>query len=178
MKARLIDFSRSFEGKQRVTIELETDFREGWQALRDSEVEVSIKKWRKRRSMDANAYAWVLIDKIAAAIGAKKEDVYRLAIREIGGVSEIVCVKEEAVGRLCESWRRQGIGWQAEPFPSKLKGCVNVMLHYGSSVYDAEQMRQLIDNLVSDAKLLGIETLTPEQLAAMEIYKKEEERAC
>jgi hypothetical protein len=44
---------------------------------------------------------------------------------------------------------------------------VNVILYYGSSIYDSNQMSRLIDNLVSDCKDLGIETLPPEKLAAM-----------
>lgn len=169
MRGRLIDLTRGMNGRQRITVELDEDFREGYQALRESDVELKLAKWRKKRSLDANGYAWVLIDRIAAEIGAKKEEVYRLAIREIGGVSDTVCVLDSAVDKLCESWKKQGLGWQAETLPSRLAGCTNVVLYYGSSTYNTEQMSRLIENLVQDAKLLGIETLSPEKLAAMTI---------
>ncbi len=65
MKGRLLDLAFGRDGKQRVTVELDEDFREGWDALHDGEVAVEIKKYRKRRSLDANAYAWVLIDRLA-----------------------------------------------------------------------------------------------------------------
>ena len=57
----------------------------------------------------------------------------------------------------------------AETFPSKLKGCVNVTVWYGSSVYDTEQMSRLIDAVVEDCKAVGIETMTPEELDALMI---------
>jgi hypothetical protein len=37
----------------------------------------------------------------------------------------------------------------------------------GSSEYDTKQMAQFIDGIVSEAKELGIETLTPAELAVM-----------
>lgn len=167
MHGRLIDLSRGMNGKQRVTIELDADFREGFQKLKDTDVEVEIRKFRKKRSKDANAYAWVLIDKIAQAINADKTDVYRQAIREIGGVSDIICVKDEAVPQLRRGWEHNGLGWPTDTLPSKIKGCTNVVLYYGSSTYDTKQMSGLIDHLVSEAKELGIETLTPEELSRM-----------
>lgn len=135
--------------------------------LADSDVNVEIKKARKHRSLDANAYAWVLIDKIAERTGFSKTEVYRHAIREIGGVSDIVCVMDRAVERLRQSWEKNGVGWQTETVPSKRPGCTNVILYYGSSVYDSKQMSQLIDSLIQDAELLGIPTLTDEQAAKM-----------
>lgn len=126
-----------------------------------------IVKAKKRRSLDANAYAWVLIDSIAASVSLPKIEVYRNAIKSIGGVSDIVCVKEEAVAGFCEKWQANGIGWQTETMPSKLEGCRNVILYYGSSSYDVRQMSLLIDSLISDAKALGIEVLPPERIEGL-----------
>lgn len=167
MKAKLVDLTMSFSGKQRLTLELDADFREDYDALHDSTVEVTVKKYRKGRSLDANAYAWVLIDKIARRLRLTKAEVYRNTIRTIGGVSETVCVVDKAVDRLCQVWSRNGLGWQTETFPSKINGCTNVILYYGSSSYDTEQMSTLIDFLVQECKALGIETMPPEELESL-----------
>ena len=127
-----------------------------------------LKEYRKPRSLDANAYAWTLIDKIAAAMRVDKLEVYREAIRSIGGVSDIVCVRETAVENLVEIWQSRGAGFMADVSESKLKGCRNVTLYYGSSVYDAAQMSALIDHIVQDAENLGIDTRTPLEIAEME----------
>lgn len=128
---------------------------------------IEIKPYKARRSLDANAYFFVLADKLAEKLNTTKEDIYRNAIRDIGGVSETVCVKNEAVERLCEGWTRQGLGWQTDTFPSKIEGCTNVILYYGSSTYDSAQMSRLIDNIVQECKVQGIETMTPNELANM-----------
>lgn len=126
-----------------------------------------IKKAKKRRSLDSNAYAWVLIDKIAAAVRLPKEEVYRNAIRGIGGVSDIVCVKNEAVASLRRNWTRNGVGWQVETMPSKIQGCTNVILYHGSSSYDQKQMSVFLEKLIEDAKALGIETMPPDKLEGL-----------
>ncbi len=170
MRGRLIDLSIGLNRKQRLTIEVDRDFREDYDRLRDADLDVEIKKHRNRRSLSANAYAGVLVDKIAAAMSLSKEDVYREAIRHIGGVSETVCVRDAALDKLRSSWSSHGIGWQTELMPSKIPGCTNVVLYFGSSTYDTKQMSLLIDRLVEDAKGLGLETDTPEQIAR---YKDE-----
>ena len=121
---------------------------------------------KRKRSLDANAYAWVLIDKIAAQLRMDKVDVYRDAIRDIGGNSDVVMVANDAVDKLCETWGQRGTGWVAE-VTDRAETVSTVLLHYGSSTYDTKQMSILIDHLVQDAKELGIETLPPEKLAAM-----------
>lgn len=128
---------------------------------------IKIGKYREKRSLDANAYFFVLADKLAAKLNTTKEEVYRNSIKEIGGVSEIVCVKNEAVERLCAGWCTNGLGWQTDTFPSKIEGCTNVILYYGSSTYDKAQMSRLIDNIVQDCQAVGIETMTPNQLAEL-----------
>ena len=50
---------------------------------------------------------------------------------------------------------------------SKLPGCTNVILYYGSSTYDSKQMARLIDNIIQDCKAVGIETATPAEIDAM-----------
>ncbi|MDR1328874.1 MAG: hypothetical protein LBK23_04665 [Oscillospiraceae bacterium] len=165
MTGILKDLTFGARGEQHITVTVREDVRDLYDTLRDTEVEMTIKKRRKSRSLDSNGYAWVLIDKIAAALNLTKTEVYRDAIRDIGGVSETVCVKAEAAPKLIEGWSRMGLGWQAEPVASKLAGCVNVVLYYGSSVYDTRQMSALIDRLVDEAKNRGIEVATPEELA-------------
>ena len=136
-------------------------------SMKEQTYTCELKKLYKRRSLDANAYFWVLADKLAEAARIPKEDIYRHAIREIGGNSTTVCVRDRAAEKLCQGWEKNGLGWLAETFPSKLPGCVNVTLYYGSSTYDTKQMSRLIDNIVQDCQAVGIETLTPDKLALL-----------
>lgn len=168
MRAKLIDLATGIDGKQRVTFSVDADLRELMDQFTDCELELTIKKYRKRRSRDANAYCWVLLDKLSEALNLSREEIYRQAVLNIGGVSEIVCVRTEAVDKLCDNWRAHGIGWQTDTMPSKLPGCTNVILYYGSSTYDTKQMSALIDLLVQECRQLGIETMTPDEIASLE----------
>lgn len=153
---------RLFDGRWEITFATREDFTEEFDSLKDAPVKVEIKKAAQKRSNDANAYAWVLLDKLAEKTRIPKTEIYKDAIREIGGVSEMVCVQERAVKRLCSGWEKIGIGWQTEIIPSKLPGCKNVILYYGSSTYDSIQMSRLLDLIIQQCEQQGIPTLRDE----------------
>lgn len=133
---------------------------------KNKRVAIKLDAIKQKRSLNANAYAWVLIDRIAAAIGVDKAEVYRDAIRDIGGNSDVVLVANDAVDKLRAVWEARGLGWIVE-VTDRADTFSTVLLHYGSSTYDTRQMTLLIDHLVQDAKELGIETLPPDRLAGM-----------
>ena len=156
--------------KPQLTLEVNelNDFKQLVDDLNTCEkLSIEIKPFRQRRSLDANAYAWVLMDKLADKLNESKESIYREYIKNIGGNSEIVCIKNTAVERLCEGWSKNGIGWQTDTFPSKLDGCTNVILYYGSSTYDSAQMSRLLDLIIQDCKEQGIPTDTPDEIARL-----------
>jgi len=167
MIGKLTGVQRLFGGDWSLTFSTREDASKIYDELAGKEVNIEIKKHSKRRSLTANGYAWVIIDKIAEKTGLKKTEVYRNAIKEIGGVSETVCVQDKAVDRLRECWEKNGIGWQSDTIKSKIDGCTNVILYYGSSVYDSKQMAQLIDSLVQDAESLGIPTISEREMEKM-----------
>lgn len=135
---------------------------------KDRLYDLEVREHRKKRSLDANAYAWVLIDKLADAMRITPKEIYRQAIVNIGGNCEIIPIKEEAAERFKQIWENQGLGWPCVDMgKSKIPGYRNLRAYYGSSTYDTRQMAQLIDNLVQDCKALGIETLPPDKLALL-----------
>lgn len=122
---------------------------------------------RKQRSLDSNAYLWVLLDEIAKALKSTKEDVYREFIKRVG-VFEVLPIKENAVDSFIRKWSAKGIGWVCENLQrSKLDGYSNIIAYYGTSVYDGKEMSRLIDEVVSEAKKLGIQTLDDLELKNM-----------
>lgn len=168
----MLDLSMGRNRKQRVTVELDGDIGDTFDKLHDADIEITIRKYRRRRSLDANAYAWVLIDRIAEELGLPKETIYRQTVREIGGVSELICLKNEAVERFRATWESNGIGWPTVVMPSRIPGCSVVVAYYGSSTYNTKQMHDLIDLLIRDCDELGIEHMTPEELARLEEMEK------
>lgn len=135
--------------------------------LMGKKLTMKISQWRNKRSLDANAYCWVLMSKLAEKLNIPKSEIYRRMIRDIGGNSDVVCIQNKAVDSLCEGWERNGLGWQTERTPSKLDGCTNVVLYYGSSTYDTAQMSRLINNVVEECRMQGIETKSDEELSSL-----------
>ena len=69
------------------------------------------------------------------------------------------------------AWSRQGLGWLTERIADD-----TLMLYYGSSSYNTKQMSRLLDNLIQDAKALGITTETPEEIEKMKALWAEERK--
>lgn len=135
---------------------------------KDKLYDLTVKEHQKKRSLDANAYAWVLINKISDVLRITPIEIYRQAIQNVGGNYEIIPIKEEAADHFKQVWQAKGLGWPCVDMgKSKIDGYRNLRAYYGSSTYDTRQMSQLIDNLVQDCKALDIETMTPDKLALL-----------
>lgn len=126
----------------------------------DTEYTVSITKKNKRRSLNANAYAWVLCEKIAHEFSKNayisKNDVYKRVIQEAGTFTYLP-IKNDAIDRFIEIWQGHGLGWHAEDAgPAKTEGYTIVRAYHGSSVYTVDEMRRLIDALIDECNQLNI----------------------
>ena len=157
-------------GKPIITLEMNerTDTLQMVDSLHGADVlSIKIGKKTKKRSLDANAYCWVMISKLAEKLNISKTEIYRSAIKEIGGNSDTVCVQDKAVKSLCEGWERNGIGWQTETMPSKIEGCTNVILYYGSSTYDSASMSRLTNLILQECRQVGIETKSAEEIESL-----------
>jgi len=142
--------------------------RTGFDALKGIKLSVALKKWYKKRSIDSNAYAWLLIGKLSEVLKITPVEVYRQAIKDIGGNYVTVPISNEAKDTWIKNWRSHGIGWVCEELgESKIDGYTNIISYYGSSTYDSAQMARLISLIVDECKTQGIETMTPQELKAL-----------
>lgn len=124
---------------------------------------VEVKKLINKRSLDANAYMWVLLSKLAAALHTTKDELYLIMLERYGVFTHIV-VKPNVVDRVKQEWRTV-----RELGEVTIKGQTGIQLqcYFGSSAYDTAEMARLIDGVVSECKECGIETLTPQELALL-----------
>lgn len=136
----------------------------------DKPYTVKITQERRKRSLDANAYCWTLIGKLAEKLQLSPDEVYRQYIPDVAGNYTIVPVKDDMVEHWNRIWCSGHLGRMTRDMgPCRnLRGYHNVMSYLGSSDYDTKQMAQLIDLIVQDCKAQGIETLPPDKLDAME----------
>ena len=156
-----IDFKT---GKPTVSFEVNerNDFEQMVDELKDCErLSIEVKPFRPRRSLDSNNYAWALITEIGNVLRANKEDIYLLMLKRYGQ-SEIISV-------LSHIPIHEYVKYCEEAGESKLNG--KLFKHYkvykGSSEFDTREMSIFIDGVVSEAKELGIQTMTPNELAKL-----------
>lgn len=121
---------------------------------------------REKRSLNANAYAWSLIHKIAAELSRERATepitVYRQAVRNLPDIeATFLSCSAEAAPAFIKSWEEGHLGRQCEQFPSDTPGYVILRCVYGSSDYNRQEMALLLDRLIQDAQALGIETKDP-----------------
>lgn len=125
----------------------------------------------KKRSLDANAYMWVLLDKIAAKLYTTSKEVYREIIQDVGAWEWSMHFPEDVTTHK-QTWESQGEGWVAIEYPTrevksesgKIVKVVPFKDYRGSSTYTVTEMNRLIDEVVKVAKENGIETMTPDEL--------------
>lgn len=171
LKGKIIDVSLDYiTHKPKVIIQLENQedlLSEEFNKLQKEErLEVEIKKHSEKRSLNANSYCWVLIGKIADVLGSTKEEIYREYIKD-KGIYKIITIDSTAVTTFKRVWEDRGLGWVCETSNTKIAGLTDVIAYYGTSSYNKKQMANFIDYVVQEAKELGIQTATPDEVARM-----------
>jgi hypothetical protein len=129
-------------------------------------LQIKAVKHRERRSLDANAYAWVLMQKIAEATDTDKWSVYLHCLQDYSRAFTHVIVKPEAVDRMKELYRTC-----VDLGEITVNGRTGhqLQVYYGSSCFDTKEMAVFIDGIVRECKDLNIETLPPEELERMKL---------
>lgn len=125
--------------------------------------EYEISKAKQKRSLNANAYAWQLMTKIGDALRKSKEEIYLDMLKDYGQGGAI-SVQEKFTENFKRTYKyHESLG------KSELKGKMFEHFRFwvGSSDYSTEEMSIFIDGIVQEAKQLGIETLTPAELARL-----------
>lgn len=169
-KGRVLDCHKDWITKKYQLV-LEIDSLNPEEDLR-GEKRVIVKQWREKRSLDANAYMWVLIQAIAVELGSTKDEVYEDFIQRHGfldrddsGYITVTMRSDIDKSRLPGHWKYLGnqstIDWKVY---RKIRG---------TSEYDTKEMSYFLDRIIEEAKGLGIDTATPDELEKMKGYEKQ-----
>lgn len=137
--------------------------------LEDADYELSIKKVGKKRSLNANAYFHVLVGEIAEVMGIGFDqckvnmniEYGTIAKDENGKKIGFMLPQNVDVNTLYKYTK-----WFDE---REVNGVVfNCYIVFKEThTLDTKEMARLIDGTVQEAKQLGIETATPDELAQM-----------
>lgn len=129
--------------------------------------EYEIKEYKKKRTLDQNSYYWVLLGKLSQKLRIPPEELHFELIKRSCPFEEYL-VPQEANLRGLEYYtiKRENIQEKGHLF--KL-----IRVYVGSSKLDTVEMGILLDNLIEECKLQGIETMTPQELAKLRELEKE-----
>ena len=124
---------------------------------------LDIKVKREKRSLDANSALWLMLNKMAIKLRTTKDELY-LDMLDRYGVFTHVVVKPEAVKRVMQEWRTV-----RELGKVTINGKTGIQLQcfYGSSQYNKEEFSTLLNGVIDEAKEIGIDFYTKEELNSM-----------
>ena len=169
MIGRLKDLSFGRNGESILTLSVRSDCGDLFDELQDVDVDIKIKKYRKKRSHNANAYFHVLVNKIAAVQKLGDDEVKELMVERDGALAKDD--EGNTIGfKLPETVNVKAIYPYTRCFDTRYENgktfkCYLCYKH--TSDLDTAEMARLIDGVVSEAQELGIETETPEEIAKM-----------
>ena len=172
LKPPVVDF---LTGKISAVIEINENFRQAYEDLKDCEkISVEIKRYRRKRSLDANAYHWVLVGKLAKVLCMSNAEVHNMALRGYGqpeiyegkGVYMTIPDTDDARHKVDNA-----MDYHLSPTSQVREGNDGVMyrtykLLRGSHTYSTEEMARLIDGMITMCKEAGIpdaEIATPDE---------------
>ena len=153
--------------KWQMTLELEEQ-PTFYDRLKDKDISIEVKQYREKRSLNANAYFHVLVDKIAGIQRVTHTEVHNRLIADYGVIDDQInnIILDDSI-----PWLRLDTIHLRPTTATRVMDNGKLYRVYlvmrGSHTYDTAEMSRLIDGTVEEAKALGIETLTPDELERM-----------
>ena len=131
---------------------------------------ITVKKYRKGRSKDANAMFWACVGEIAGALREDKWKVYLRLLRRYGQYTCIVA-KADAVEAVKRQWREVEVVGESELGGQK---AVQLLVYFGSHTYDTQEFSRLLDGTISEMQEMGLTPPPTEEMRrALEKWDEE-----
>ena len=139
--------------------------------IKDCEkLRIKAAKYKKKRSLDANALLWHCLGEISAALRTDKWEVYLQMLKRYGKYTYI-CVKQNVVDAVKQQWRECEVIGEMEINGQK---AVQLLCYFGSSMYNTQEFSVLLDGVISEMKEMGLETPTSQEMRrALEQWEKQ-----
>lgn len=139
------------------------------QLKNENKLNVELKKYRKKRSIDANNYFWKLLQEICELAELDVIEEYKRRVKELRIFRQFK-IEKDNIKTFEKIWSAQGIAWFCEIFDTEIIGDTEFKIinaYYGSSSFNSKQMSRLINELVQDCQACGIETKPKEEIESL-----------
>lgn len=140
-----------------------------WLLEQDNTKKYEVKEYRKKRSKNANSYFWKLLEEACEVMNLDTIQEYKRRVKELGIFRQFRIMTQD-VKTFEKIWTDRGIAWFCEIVDTEYIGNTEFKIinaFYGSSSYNTKQMSRLINNLVQDCKLIGIETKSQAEIDSL-----------
>lgn len=124
----------------------------------DDEKIYEVREYKGKRSLNANAYYWTLVNKIAEALNQTKDFVHICMLKQYGETYSVLLPSEKEIAGLIKYYELESTIKRGEQLFNSYKA------YLPSSEMNTKQMSVLIDGVVQEAREMGIETLSPNEL--------------
>lgn len=139
-----------------------------WLLNQDRDKTFIIKERKERRSLTQNAYYWVLNGKLAAALGMSREEMHFHLLKSYAPC-EVMSVLERVpladYFKYCEVYAQGTLNGRTYN---------HVRIYKGSSKMDSAEFARLLDGTIQECEQLGIQTMTPQELAQLQFIEPKE----
>lgn len=134
-----------------------------WLFNQDRDKIFEIKEYKEKRSLSQNAYAWKLITEIGNRVGKSKEEIYFDMLKHYGQSEIVSIISEVNPTGYFKYYEAIGTG------TINNKEFTHYKIYKGSSEFDSKEMSIFIDGVIQECEQLGITTLTPDEIARLEV---------
>lgn len=165
--------------ERKIRLELEVNGNlEDIEKIKGKDLTISLSRYRKKRSLDANAFLWKCLGDMAAALGMTAMDMYLDSLERYGKFIYIQTV-ESGYKEVQRVWRHTKIVGDfigVNPITGEKEKYLEVLCYFGSSTYDSKEFSVLLNGVIEDMAELGLERPTDEHLKAIieEVNKRNE----
>lgn len=130
--------------------------------IKDSKLSIEAKKYRKKRSIDANALLWACLGEIAAAMNppADKWDIYLNMLKDYGKYTYI-CVRPNMVEAMKAQWRECEVVGNID---INGKEAVQLLCYFGSSTYNTQEFSRLLEGVISEMENMNLQPPTSKEM--------------
>lgn len=139
---------------------------------------IKVGKFKKKRSLDSNAYFHLLVDKLSKVMNIPRSEMKNRLIADYGQLmyldGEMVFFKSNAKPEFIH--KEESVHMWLHMVGTD--GAYWYRMYRPTHEYNTEEMARLIRGTVEECKAQGIETATPEELERMnQLWKEKYERS-
>ena len=114
-------------------------------------------KAKRKRTLTQNSYYWALLSELAGALGLSNDELHFQLLKRYSTPQPFVTFKNVDVSKFMRYYEKR----------AENDRCISYLFYTPSSEMDTKEFKRLLDGLISECQEIGIDTLTPDEVARL-----------